>query len=137
MNDVIMSLGGVSRITAPCSLNADNNELAKHLAMEVEGKIFTVAEIRNQIPIYQAMVNALQVKQFLPLNPAQVRLVLNQFGLLDTVESAIKAGDKSLQIEWDYRTEFARDNDLLLSMAKSLNINDKQLDAMFEAGALL
>jgi hypothetical protein len=76
-------------------------------------------------------------KTYTSLNPAQVRLVLHQFGLLDTVEAAIKAGDRSLQIEWDYRTEFARDNDLLVSMATTLGITDSQLDAMFEAGVLL
>ena len=72
-----------------------------------------------------------------PLNPAQVRLALNKFGLLDTVEAAIKSGDKSLQIEWEFRTEFSRDNDLLLSMATALNITDTQLDDMFSMGASL
>lgn len=72
-----------------------------------------------------------------PLSPAQVRLVLNQFGLLTKVESAIAVGSQELKIEWEFRTEFKRDNALLNSMAKSLGLTDEQLDAMFEAGILL
>lgn len=72
-----------------------------------------------------------------PLSPAQVRLVLNQFGLLTQVESAIASGGQELKIEWEFRTEFKRDNALLTSMATSLGLTDEQLDAMFEAGVLL
>lgn len=137
MNDVIMSLGGVNRISAPCSLDVTDKDLAEHLATEVEGTVYTVEEIRKQVPILQAIHNLPQPKEFPPLNPAQVRLVLNQFGLLDIVETAIKSSDRSLQIEWEFRTEFARDNTLLLTMATTLGITDLQLDLMFEAGILL
>ena len=72
-----------------------------------------------------------------PLSPAQVRLVLDQFGLLDSVESAVATGNKTLQIEWHNRISFERDNQLLLSMATALKITDKQLDQMFAIGITL
>jgi hypothetical protein len=72
-----------------------------------------------------------------PLSPAQVRLVLNQYGLLTTVESAIASGSQELKIEWEFRTEFKRDNALLNSMATTLGMTDVQLDEMFAAGILL
>lgn len=75
--------------------------------------------------------------QMQPLSPAQVRLVLNQFGLLTQVESAIASGSHELKIEWEFMAEFKRDNAFLKSMAKSLGLTDEQLDAMFEAGILL
>jgi len=75
--------------------------------------------------------------QIKPLSAAQARLVLNQFGLLTQVETAIASGSRDLQIEWEFRTEFKRDNALLNSMATSLGMTDVQLDAMFAAGILL
>lgn len=69
-----------------------------------------------------------------PLSPAQIRLVLNQFGLLANVEAAVALGDKKLQVEWEFRTEFSRDNATLLSV---LGMSDAQLDSMFEIGITL
>ena len=72
-----------------------------------------------------------------PLSPAQVRLVLDQFGLLAQVEAAVALGDKKLKVEWEFRTEFARDNATLLSMATALGMTATQVDSMFEIGATL
>lgn len=77
------------------------------------------------------------VKNYKPLSPAQVRLVLDQFGLLAQVEAAVLAGPKKLQVEWEFRTEFARDNATLLSMASALGMTSAQLDNMFEIGVTL
>ena len=72
-----------------------------------------------------------------PLSPAQVRLVLDQFGLLSQVEAAVVAGSKKLKLEWEFRTEFARDNPTLIGMATALGMTDAQLDQMFEIGITL
>lgn len=72
-----------------------------------------------------------------PLSPAQVRLVLDQFGLLTQVESAVALGNKKLKVEWEFRTEFARNNAVLMSMASALGITDAQLDQMFSIGITL
>lgn len=72
-----------------------------------------------------------------PLSSAQVRLVLEQFGLLDTVDSAVNMGSKQLKIEWKHRLMFERDNALLLSMATALGMTNAQLDTMFKIGITL
>ena len=77
------------------------------------------------------------VKTYEPLSSAQVRLVLEQFGLLDTVEAAVMAGNKTLKIEWRHRLFFDRDNALLLTMAAALGMNGAQLDNMFDIGITL
>jgi hypothetical protein len=71
------------------------------------------------------------------LSPAQVRLVLLQNNLLDTVESAVAASDRATQIEWQTRTEFKRDNALLNTMAASLGLTSQQVDEMFLVGITL
>lgn len=52
MNDVIMSLGGVEKITSPCDLNVSDADLLVHLSNNVVGTSYTVAQIRAQIPVY-------------------------------------------------------------------------------------
>lgn len=77
------------------------------------------------------------LKVFQPLSPAQVRLVLEQFGLLASVESAVALGTKKLQVEWQFRNEFARDNTTLLIMAAALGMTAEQVDNMFNIGITL
>lgn len=78
-----------------------------------------------------------QRARLVPLSPAQTELVLHRCGLLDTVLAAVEAGDIELKIRWRKSTEFRRDNELLISMAKQLGISDEQLDDMFRLGATL
>ena len=77
------------------------------------------------------------LKVFSPLSPAQVRLVLEQFGLLASVEAAVALGTKTLQVEWEFRNEFARDNTTLLIMAAALGMTTDQVDNMFNIGITL
>lgn len=93
----------------------------------------TPAPLPPPLPLTIEQIRA----QLHSLSPAQVRLVLNQFGLLTQVETAIAAGSRELQIEWEFRVEFKRDNVLLNSMATGLGLTDVQLDNMFKVGILL
>lgn len=77
------------------------------------------------------------VKNLKPLSAWQVRKVLNQYGIRETVESAILTADKTTQDAWQYATEFKRDDAVLLAMAQMLNLTDAQLDQMFELGIAL
>ena len=72
-----------------------------------------------------------------PLSAWQVRKVLTQLGLRDSVETAVANADAETKDAWHYASSFQRDDALLVSMAAAINISDAQLDAMFEAGALL
>lgn len=59
MNDVILSIGGVSRISAKLEITASDAEIAAHLATHCSGEnIPTVAQVRAQIPVYQAARDA-------------------------------------------------------------------------------
>lgn len=72
------------------------------------------------------------------LTAAQVRLVLLQFGLLETVESYISNSDNdALKIEWANRLTFERSNPLLNTAAQELNLTSEQLDTMFDIGLTL
>ena len=71
------------------------------------------------------------------LTMRQARLVLHQVGLLDDVEAAVKAADRSVQIEWEFAGEVQRNWPTLVALASALKLDDAALDALFMAGAQL
>ena len=71
------------------------------------------------------------------LTMRQARLVLHQVGLLDDVEAAVKAADRSVQIEWEYAQEVHRNWPTLVALAGALKLDDAALDALFMSGAQL
>ena len=67
----------------------------------------------------------------------QVRLLLLQNNLLDDVEALIQTQDQSVKIQWEYATQFERNDPLLNQMAETLNISQEELDQFFiDASAL-
>lgn len=59
MNDVIISLGGVEKITHTIPLDASDIEIQSHLSRNVYGtSIPTLAQVKAQIPVYLAQVKA-------------------------------------------------------------------------------
>ena len=71
------------------------------------------------------------------LTMRQARLVLHQVGLLDDVEAAVKAADRSVQIEWEFAQEVHRNWPTLVALAGALKLDDAALDALFMTGATL
>lgn len=71
------------------------------------------------------------------LTMRQARLVLHQVGLLDDVEAAVKAADRSVQIEWEFAGEVRRNWPTLVALAAALHLDDAALDALFIAGSKL
>lgn len=71
------------------------------------------------------------------LTMRQARLVLNQVGLLDDVEAAVQAAERSVQIEWEYATEVRRDWQTLITLAQALNLDEAALNNLFEQGSKL
>lgn len=67
----------------------------------------------------------------------QAKLVLLAAGLLDDVDAAVSAADRTTQIEWEYATEVKRDWPTLMAMQASLGLSDSQIDQLFIQGALL
>jgi hypothetical protein len=64
-NDVIISLGGVDRITAPAALTLTDAELEAHIANNVVGTKHSVSAVKAQVPVLQAQYEAskAQVKE--------------------------------------------------------------------------
>jgi hypothetical protein len=61
----------------------------------------------------------------------QCRLKLLSMGLLESIEAEM-AKDKTLSIEWEYATEVAIDNPLVLMLSEKLGLNEEDRVAMFE-----
>lgn len=68
----------------------------------------------------------------------QGRLALLQTGLLDDIETAVAAsGNRALQIEWEFATEFRRDWPALISMQRALGLTDEAVDDLFRLAVTL
>lgn len=61
----------------------------------------------------------------------QAKLALLGAGLLDDIENAMANADRSVQISWEYATEFERDNPLILYFQSQLNLSKEQVDNLF------
>lgn len=72
-----------------------------------------------------------------PLSAWQVRKVLTQLGLRSQVETGVANADQDTKDAWQYAKEFERTSPVLVGMAQSLGISDKQLDDMFKLGITL
>ena len=57
-NDVIISLGGVERITAPAPLTLTDSELEAHIANNVVGTKHSVASVKAQVSVLQAQIES-------------------------------------------------------------------------------
>ena len=55
-NDVIISLGGVERITAPGPLTLNDAELEAHIADNVVGTKHSVVSVKAQVPVLQTQI---------------------------------------------------------------------------------
>ena len=57
-NDVIISLGGVDRITAPAALTLTDAELEAHIANNVVGTKHSVSAVKAQVSVLEAQIEA-------------------------------------------------------------------------------
>lgn len=71
------------------------------------------------------------------ISPAQARLALDAFGLLDKVDAAVAVADKKTQIVWAQATSIERHSPTVAAMAAALGLTDAQIDALFIAGAAI
>lgn len=77
----------------------------------------------------------------LPISPRQIRLALAMNNLLAATEAALddlSEPQKSLaKIEWEYATEFRRDNVLLGQIGSATGLTKEQIDAMWAEAVTL
>lgn len=67
----------------------------------------------------------------------QAKLVLLAAGLLDDVDAAVAAADRTTQIEWEYATEVHRQWPTLVNLATAMGLGDEMLNELFIEGAKL
>lgn len=117
----------------PTQLDLLRADASKHgVELTPEDETMLAAWVAAYVPPAPEPVPVPQV-----LTMRQARLVLHQVGLLDDVEAAVKAADRSVQIEWEFAGEVHRNWPTLVALAGALKLDDAALDALFMTGATL
>lgn len=141
MNDVIFSLGGVERITAPCGLEVSDAELEDHLNKNVIGETHTVQQVRAAANMYFPIINGPSYEIPQVVSMRQARLALLGASLLATVNDAVAAmtgsHGEAARIEWEYATEVHRDSPLVGALSVALSLDAETMDNLFKAAAAL
>ena len=138
INDILASMfvGRVERMVADIPGDATEQQIAEHLANNVEGaNVPSAAEVLAAVPAYLEMRNKPVVPEVVSMR--QARLSLLAADLLDDVTMAIKSADRAAQIEWEFASEVRRDSALVTTMAEKLGITVEQLDQLFVAAATM
>jgi len=78
----------------------------------------------------------IEAPRIAPLSMRQCRLKLLKMNLLEVVEAEMQK-DKALSIEWEYATEIAINNPLVLMLSEKLGLNEEARIKMFEEARLL
>lgn len=68
----------------------------------------------------------------LSCSPRQIRLALAGMGVLDAIEAWVATQSGPARIEWEYATVILRSDPLVSAAAVALNMNDTELDMLFE-----
>lgn len=81
----------------------------------------------------QEIESRLQTKRLaLSCSPRQIRLALAGMGVLESIEAWVATQPGPARIEWEYATTILRSDPLVAAAAIALNMNDADLDALFE-----
>jgi hypothetical protein len=71
----------------------------------------------------------------LSITPLQARRALRGAGLLEQIQSAIKAAGDEAVDAWEYALEVRRDDPTLTGIAAALGMSNAQVDDLFRAAA--
>ena len=72
-------------------------------------------------------------KAFIPIKPMYMRLALDHFNLLETIEATLGAPEnKEKKIAFEYALSFERDDEMSNVFAQSLGLTTEQVDDIFE-----
>lgn len=112
-------------------VNEPNLPTLKELAAEIlKEKIDRLINNSDEMKLRNSEFNSDGVPYKISIR--QAKLALLGAGLLDDIENAIAASaDRSVQISWEYATEFERDNPLILYFQSRLNLSKEQVDNLF------
>lgn len=111
-------------------VNEPNLPTLKELAAEVlKDEIDNLINDSDEMKLRNSEFNSDGVPYKISIR--QAKLALLGAGLLDDIENAIASADRSVQISWEYATEFERDNPLILYFQSQLNLSKEQVDNLF------
>ncbi|MBK8159117.1 MAG: hypothetical protein IPK59_10245 [Rhodospirillaceae bacterium] len=74
---------------------------------------------------------------FPPISARQIRLVLLNQGLLDTVETTVAGLGGAAKVEWEYASEYRFDHPLIAQLATALSLTQQQIENMWLAAVEL
>lgn len=107
-------------------------ELAKTTFKDrLESEIYQSQKMQERLEIYdeKGVPRKISVRQ--------AKLALLNAGLLDDIEAMIEKSEKSVQISWEYATEFERNNPLILSFGALMKMSEEELDELFKLAKTL
>lgn len=96
-------------------------ELAKTTFKDrLESEIYQSQKMQERLEIYdeKGVPRKISVRQ--------AKLALLNAGLLDDIEAMIEKSEKSVQISWEYATEFERNNPLILSLGALMKMSEER-----------
>lgn len=73
----------------------------------------------------------------LSCSPRQIRLALAGMGVLESIEAWVATQSGAARIEWEYATIILRTDPLVVAAAVALNMNDTDLDILFQQARTL
>jgi|GEM_PF-6219038 len=117
-----------------------NTVLEKDVKISFEDYDYALSVNANYLDINNKPIrvdNIEETKPYVaPVSMRQCRLKLLSMGLLESIEAEM-VKDKALSIEWEYATEIAIDNPLVLMLSEKLGLSEEDRVTMFEEARLL
>lgn len=111
--------------------NRDTQNIIESAPVKTGSEWFQVWSVVDASP--EEIASRLDAKRAsLSCSPRQIRLALAGMGVLESIESWITTQPSQARIEWEYATVILRTDPLVVAAALALNMNDIQLDALFE-----
>lgn len=72
-------------------------------------------------------------KAFIPIKPMYMRLALDHFNILETIEAALELPEsKAKKIAFEYALSFERDDEMSNEFAQAFGLSSSQVDDIFE-----
>lgn len=72
-------------------------------------------------------------KFFTAIKPMYMRLALDHFNILETIEAALELPEnKAKKIAFEYALQFERDDEMINGFAQSFGLTTEQVDEIFE-----
>lgn len=97
----------------------------------------TVKPSEADIRKFSGEVDGIMRREEMVVTPMQFRLALLATGLLDACDAAVAAAPVDVKIRWEYAVAVHRLNPFIESFGAAMGKTPAEIDAIFEAAALI